>query len=503
MTFDRVLARGALTRHATPVGARLLHDAWLGMPWSERAPLALASGDAITAGALAGGGWQLLANGDRIGALQAARGGERAPGDRLLEAEAMMASGAVVAGLAVLETLLEGAYAPAAVSLARHRNALGDYRRAMQVAASMPQHAAVALTGARAALTLKRPADAFDFLEPILHGVAPIPDAATAGAAAVVTASALAQTGRHDRLRAFAHLMLDAPDLVDEMLPAIARVAWTAGRAADAWKRCDGKSAFSAAARLELAVLAGDVAAASRMMREAGMLAAPAEMAVRLLQGNFDLDEGGKIFNEGVLIHVWRTHPHRWQPWINAALETPADIGVFELGRDDLPPATEVPHAVLDDGSLAEMLAPKIVPARPPQGEGVWIDDDLGGMNGVGHRWPDAEVEALRAAVPCQPAPERSAVRVAGEDFALRTAPAGAPTIVVAPPGDPFWNGELPARAWPAMRIVRIDSRRGWEGVGRRVAELAHELAPLGGGASAAASAAANRDEPPAPPPDE
>ncbi len=459
------------------------------MPPSERAPLALASGDAITAGALGGGGWQLLANGDRIGALQAAREGERVPIDRLLEAEAMMASGAVVAGLGILESLLEGAFPPAAISLVRHRNALGDYRRTVQVAATMPLHASVALTGARAALALKRPTDAFQFLEPILHGVAPIPDAATAGATAMVTASALAQTGRHDRLKTFAHLLLDAPDLNEEMLPAVARVAWTAGRASDAWQRCDGKSAFAAAARLELAVLAGDASAASRMMQQARTLAAPAELAVRLLEGNFDLDEGGKIFNEGVLIHVWRTHPHRWQPWINAAMETPATIGVFDLGRDNLPPATQVPHAVLDDGSLAEMLAPKMVPARPPQGEGVWIDDDLGGLNGVGHRWPDEELAALRAAVPHQPRPERSAVRVAGEDFALRTAPAGAPTIVVAPPGDPFWNGQLPGRAWPAMRIVRFDARRGWKDVGQRVADLAHELAPLGDAPAAVVNA--------------
>ena len=98
-------------------------------------------------------------------------------------------------------------------------------------------------------------------------------------------------------------------------------------------------------------------------------------------------------------------------------------------------------------------------------------------------------------------------MRVAGEDFALRTAPAGAPTIVVAPPGDPFWNGELPARAWPAMRIVRIDSRRGWEGVGRRVAELAHELAPLGGaltdGVDASLADASTKDGPATATPDE
>ena len=476
MAFDRVLARGTQARQAHPAGARILYDAWLGVRASERAPSALAVGDVATAGAIGGGGWELLAKGDLIGALNASREGERRPGDRLLEAECLLASGAVVAGLSVLERLHEGAFAPATVASARHRHGLGDYAGAMRVAANLPMHAGLALTAARSALALKRPGTAFEFLEPVLYGVAPVPDAATASATALITASTLAQTDRIERLKRLAAHLIEAPDLIDEMLPAVARVAWMAGRGGDAWKRAEGDSPYALAARLELAVLTGDTALAERTQKAAGTIAAPSMPALKLMLGDFDFEEGAKIFKEGVVVHVWRTHPTRWQPWIDAALDTAASVHVFDLGRHDVPPPTEVPHVVLDDGALIEMFNPKPVAPRPPSGQGVWIDEMLGGVNGIGHRWPSEERELLQRSVTIQPRPELAEVRVAGEDYALAHAQSGLPMVITAPPGDPFWNGVLPSRAWPNMRVVRADPRRMWQGVGARVADQVSEL---------------------------
>ena len=445
--------------------------------------MALACGDIFRAGTLGGGGWQRLAQGDRFGALRVSRtGGEqRTPAMRLLEAESLIASGAIVAGLERLERLHAEADPASTVALARRRHALADHLGAERAACALPMHAAAALTGARAALANDRIDTAFRFIEPFLNGVAPIPDPTTAGAFAVIAASALARGRQFDRLGKTAANLLDASDLPEDMMPGVARMAWIAGLGSAAWERFEGESEWMAAARLELALLSGNAALASRLVQRAGVLAAPSEPAVRLLHGDFALDENApKIFGEGMVVHIWRTHPHRWQPWIETALATPADVAVFDLGKGAIPDPEMVPHAVLDDGSLVELLSPEPVAVNVPDGHGVWIEPPLAGPTGAGHEWPEDEMEQLRALAPLASGADRAAIRIAGEDAALRRGPEGRPTVVIAPPGDPFWAGPLPERVWPAMRVIRTDPRHGWRGAAARAAEAMRELAGAG-----------------------
>ena len=440
--------------------------------------MALAGGDAVRAAALGGAGWDELAKGDRMAALTFARAERDDPSMALLEAEAMIASGAIIAGLQRLEALHRSANPAATVALARRTHALADYVGAQRAARALPMHAGAASIGARAALANDQIQNAFGFLDPFLHGVAPLPDSVTAGGMAVIIASGLARTRQFDRLAAFATYLLETPDLPEDMLPPLARTAWIAGLGSDAWERWEGDSPWHAAARLELALASGSLDLAYTLAQRAGALAAPSQSILGLLSGEFPPTEGmDTVLQEDVTVHLWRTHPHRWQPWIDAARETPASIAVYDLAAKELPAPSDVPQVVLDDGALVELLPPKPVPAREG-GTGVWIETKLGESTGVGHEWPVEEMRHLAAGLPSAETPAGAAVRIAGEEFALRRGREGRPTLVVAPPGDPFWAGPLPERAWPAMRVLRHDPSRGWAGAAERAIALVHEMAP-------------------------
>ncbi len=445
----------------------------------RRAALALACGDPVRAAALGGDGWRQLADGQVLEALRLARadGEKRSAAMRLLEAETLVASGAMVAGLRRLEQLSATGDAAGTVALARRRHALADHAGAERAAQALPLHAASALVGARAALALNRIDAAFRFVEPYLLGAAPIPDAMAAGGISLLVASILARSRRFEQLERFARALLEAPDLPEDMAPSIARLAWTAGLGAEAWERFSGESQWTAAARVELAVLSGNAALARRWSQPAGALAAPAEPAVRLLSGNVAPDPAATgIFRKGAIVHVWRTHPHRWQPWIEAAMATPADISVFDLGKGVVPDRETVPHLVVDDGSLIDLLPPQPAPAQPSKGAGIWIEAPLAEPTGVGHAWPKSEMERLGELGRRARSPISAAVRICGAEAALREASAGRPTIVAAPPGDPFWAGPLPERVWPAIRVIRMDSRHGWRGAADRAAKAMREL---------------------------
>ena len=478
MAFDRLLARSAQARHAHPASSQAIFDAWVDASRTARAAMALAGGDAVRAGALGGNGWQELADGDRMAALRIARAQRDDPNMALLEAEAMIASGAIVAGLDRLETLHRSANPAATVALARRRHALADHAGAQRVARALPMHAGAALTGARAALADNQIQSALAFLDPLLHGVAPLPDAVTAGGVAVLVASAFARTGQLDRLERFASHLLETPDLPEDMLPPVARTAWIAGRGSDAWERWNGESPWHAAARLELALVSGNLEVARTVGQRSGALAAPSQSIFALLSGDFPPAEGtDAMLAEGVTVHLWRTHPHRWAPWIDAALDTPATVSVYDLATNALPGPADVPQVVLDDGALVEFLVPKTVATRKG-GTGVWIERPLGTSTGVGHDWPGTEMRKLARQLPEAATPAGAALRIAGEDFALSRAREGRPTLVVAPPGDPFWAGPIPERTWPAMRVLRYDPTHGWTGAAERAIALVREMAP-------------------------
>ena len=490
MYIDRALAAGQCARTAVDHGVNALLDAWSEVPSGARAAMMAAQGDLARAAAHGGGGWIALVKGDVAAALRSARQTIDSPGMRFLEAEALLCAGAVVSGLQRLESMHARGDSASTLALARRRHQLGDHAGAMRAALMMPQHVQVALTGARAALAMDRVETAFRFVEPFLHGVAPVPEPGTAGAVAMTAASVLARTGEHERLRRFVGRLINAGDLPEDMMPSVGRAAWIGGHAREAWSRFKmTESPWCVAARLELAILAGNLTLAERLAERAGPLGAPSMPAVRLLGGGLKMNSAAEptdalhsanaaaeVFGEGRTLHVWRTHPYRWQPWIESALRMPADVTVCDLAEGRLPDPDVLPTAVLDDGALIDMLEPVPVPVAVAVGAGVAIGSKLCRGIGIDHDWPEQETEVVRRGLPLAPAPGKAAVWVLGADDALAYAHTGRALVAIAPPGDPFWAGPVPERIWPAMRVVRSDAQAGWKGAGDRVVAAAEAL---------------------------
>ena len=485
MYADRALVGMRRDRTARDHGVDILIDAWSGSPKDRRAAMVAAQGDLARAASYAGGAWQMLLDGDVRTVLDAAQEAAGSPGMGCLEAEALFAAGAVTVGLERLEELHRQGEPAATLALARRRHQLGDHLGAIRVARTMPCHAHAALAGARSALMINRPGVAWQLVEPYLQGHAALPEPAVAGAFAITAASTLARSGEHLQLQRFVDRLLPAGDLAEDMMPAVARVAWIGGRASEAWRRFDvADSPWCAAARLELAILAGDAGLAAQWLSRAGPLGVGSQLAVRLLRGQPDAVVNGtdrrltqsarEVFAAGRTVHIWRTHPHRWHPWIEAALLTPADVFVCDLAANDMPDPDVVPWAVMDDGALVDELAPNDVVKPPVRGRGVCVGDDLCRGVGIGHDWPAREDNVVRASLPQARGP--ATVSVLGAEKALTKVGEGQPLVVIAPPGDPFWAGPIPERIWQSVRVVRADAQKGWDGAGQRVVDAAKEL---------------------------
>ena len=484
MLFDQTLIETYRNRTAVDDSIGALIDAWSERSPDCRAAMLVARGDIQRAALCGREGWKQLAGGDMLGALRVSR--ETQPKSQamyLLESEGLLGIGAIAAGLEHLEMLHQHGDAAASISLARRRHLLGDHLGAERVARMLPMHIQVALIGARAALANHRTEPAFEFIVPFLNGSAPISEPIVAGSIAVITATVLAQREEHDRLDRFARYLLSMTDLSEEMMPAIARVAWTAGLAAEAWKYFNtAETPWMIVSRLELAILAGNIALALQLIQKAGPLGAPSRVSITLLGGGHSgkkSQEMEKVFAEDAVVHIWRTHPYRWQPWIDAAMQTPAQISVFNLAKDELPDPNTLPGSVIDDGSLIDMFPPVPVPVCLNQEMGVWIEEPLCEGIGIGHNWPEKETDVIKEQIPLASSPEKAAVWILGVDLALRHVHSGHPMIVIAPPGDAFWGGALPERAWPALRIIRTEPNKGWEGAGSRVVELLNLLLKL------------------------
>lgn len=485
MYADRALLGVRRDRSARDHGVDILIDAWSGSPKDRRAAMVAAQGDLARAASYAGGAWQTLLEGDVKTVLDATRKAPGSPGMAYLEAEALFSAGTVTVGLERLEGLHRQGEPAATLALARRRHQLGDHLGAIRVARTMPWHAHAALAGARSALMVNRPGVAWQLVEPYLQGQASLPEPAVAGAFAITAASALARSGEHLQLQRFVDRLLPAGDLAEDMMPAVARVAWIGGRASEAWHRFDiADSPWSAAARLELAILAGDADLAAHWLSRAGPLGVGSHLAVRLLRGQPDTGVNGgdrrltqsarEIFAAGRTVHIWRTHPHRWHPWIEAAAATPAHVVVCDLAANDMPDPDVVPWVVMDDGALVEELAPNDVARAPVCGRGVYVGCNLCRGVGIGHDWPSREENIVRASLPEARGP--AAVRVLGADEALTKVGEGQRLVVIAPPGDPFWAGPIPERIWQSVRVVSADAQKGWDGAGQRVVDAAKEL---------------------------
>lgn len=503
MFIDRAMARTWRSGTARDHAIDILVGAWSGEPADRRAAVLAARGDIPRAGDCGGPGWKCLANNDVIGALRAARQREGSKPQSLsmalLEAEALFAAGAVVGSLNRLRDLQRRGDPPATMALARRRHLLGDHDGAESVAASLPSHAHTALIGARAALALERPARAMRFIEPFMEAMAPLPEPGVAGAFAAVAATVLARFRDYTGLKGFAASLLAAPDLDSDMIPGVARAAWTGGLGGEAWKRFNGDDPWLVAARAELAMLSGRVDLAGQLIARAGAIGAPAQPGLLLLTGRKpDPKEAEQLFTPDRSLHLWRTHPYRWQPWIDAACGQGAQVEIYDLARGEIPDEQDIPGGTLNDGSLIELVEPKPVQPLPVQGTGAWVDLSLCQGIGVGHDWPTGETRVLEERL-TRTNWESAAVWVMSADAALPHMHEGRPIVAVAPPGDPFWNGPLPERAWPALRIVRQNPSEGWRGAGERIAALVDELLHAGGDPPGSGLFQAGGD-PPAPP---
>ena len=479
MYIDRALAQTNRMRLAGEPGSTILADAWIGTPPALRAAMAAAQGDLHQAAVCGGSNWAALINGKAPDAFDAARAAPAAPGMKHLEAEALFAAGLIAAGLRALEALFAQGDPAATIALVRRRHSLGDHRGAMTAAGAIPHHATAALTGARAALLLGNLSTALSFLEPFVEGLVPAPEPLTAGAIAVVVGATLARIGNHGQLRGFAERLCFAGHLPDTMLPAGARVAWTAGLAQQAWSRLSSVDApLAVTARAELALLAADADLGRALLSQCGHLAAPSMASLAVLAGDVGInDELPNPFVAGHTVHVWRTQPRQWNPWIAAAQATEANVVVCDLAEGHLPDPGVAPDAVLDDGALVGVVEPVKAPLPAPRGDGLWLGQAPCAGIGIGHDWPESETAPIRAAFPPAPAPDRAALAFVGPDDALALVERGVRCVVAAPPGNPFWMGPLPERLWNGLRVVRADRRNGWQGAGERAVEALQALA--------------------------
>lgn len=458
-------------------GAQVAQDVFFHLPDADRAARSLANGELAMAARHGGGAWQLLFEGKVVEALEAAQKGETTA-DIVLEAECLISVGAVVAGLELLQNLHGAEDANGTLLLARRCFLLGDYRMAEQVGSSLPLHAHAVLTVARAALLSNRPRVAIQALQPLLEGVEAIPDSSMAGSILLMAAACMVKLKSYQRLSRSARRILEHPELPEEMMPAAARIAWMGGLSATSWTRFGEKETpWAAAARLELALLSGDLELARKYRALAGAVGAPSVEALHLLEGKLIEGEGDRIFSQGYRVHIWRTHPTRWKPWIDTVLGSESDADIFDLAKGELPERDDLPKVIVDDGSLISMIAPQVVESKGAgRGRGLWIQEPLQELAGIGLDWPEEETEVLRQAAPMAKSPDAAAVVVASEKRALERANEGLPTVAIAPPGDPFWLGPIPESVWRPLRVARYDPKTGWKGAGEQVAALAKEL---------------------------
>ena len=478
---DRSLTGFARQRVAQHHASDLMVRSWLGLPPSSRAAMVAAEGDLALAARCDPERWGPLLQGDLRRSLSIAASEPSSLPLRLVEAESLLAGGAICAALKVLEDAHGRGFAPAGVALVRRLHQLGHHLRAIEVASELPLHAHPALVRARSAMAIERPRDALRALAPVLEGAAPLPDTQVAGACAVVGASALARAGFADRLRAFARSLLTAGDLDEAFLPYAARIAWTAGEAAAFWDlfgRAD--SPGTQAAQLELAVLAGDGERAAACLGPAGMAGAPSVPSVSILRGTLVLDPEAAplLADPATRVHVWRTPDDDcFDPWVHAIERSDANVSVYRLADGLVPEPDDLASMVLESSSLFTVVVPdRLTPATRAAGPSVHVCESLCRGIALGLDWPDDERRDLAAGVEAEASFDTAASVVGPPGPALHAHRRGASCVVIAPPGDPFWNGVLPERVFARLKVVRADPRTGWAGCGERALDALDAL---------------------------
>ncbi len=475
-------------------GVDIIQDSWLDRSIERRAAGLVAVGSLDLAVEAGGQGWEDLVKGDIVGALKYSVDlGDETPEGVVLYAEALTSSGALMAGLEYLEQGHAKGMPEATVLLCRRLYLLGDYENSERVAAELPMHAYAAVQGAQAALMNHRPKSSLRFLLPFLKGAAPLPDHPTAARVALMAAISLANLEQYEQLQQFASNLFASSDLPPEFFPVLARVFWLAGMSRDAWNLYEPKgegqqeqdAQWMPAARMELAILFGDSTLARRYLQMAGNTGEVNLLSLKMLEGNplDDPEDPEGLFRAGSALHVWRSHPYRWQPWIDAALATAADVQVYDLARGVRPDIHVIPDMVVDDSLLPTLLHPVAAQVLPVRGEGVWIEEPLCCGAGVGFDWPDSETAKISKHVPLAKSKESAAIVVAAADslLAYERCLAGLRSVVIAPPGEPFWSGPLPERVWPAVTVIGSEQDRDliWAGAGDRVVQTIRDILDL------------------------
>lgn len=478
--IDPFIASQYRERTAKSWGAGIVLTAWQGHHPGHRAAMIYAQGDPQRAGAC-DPNWKLLADGDLVGALKASRNQDN-PYAMQLEAETLITAGSLIAGLERLQKLHNKGLVSASLSLTRRLYMLGDFDSALTVALSLPWHAHVVMLGARSAIMKKDYDTARRMMEPLLLGIVPVPDTEAASGLMVITATLLLQSGEYERLQNFIRSILMSMDLPDALLPGVARSAWMAGFGQQAWDRMmQHQSQYAAAACAELAILVGNVEVAQKWIKTASYAASPMLPALRMLTGEVFGDvkakaEAERIFSKGQEVHIWRTHPHRWTPWLRAAQETKAVVKVYDLKKGEIPEANAKPVLTMDDSALVEILPPLVTPTVPRPGNTVWVSEDLCSGFSVPLDWPDSETDYIYGLLKRAESPDEATLVITSAEKGMELADGGRPVVVIAPPGDPFWNGPLPEKAWPGMGMVRSSVERGWTGAGMHVVQIAKDL---------------------------
>ena len=487
MITDQSLSRLLSLRQARDPATDLLVRAWTGADPSDRAAMLVAEDDTGRAGLVGGAPFDMLARGEVPEVLEHVRSAQRlTPALRIAEAEALLAAGAIRAGLEVLQELHQNAYAPGTLALARRTLQLGDAARANRVAAQLPRHVHAVVVRVRAALATGRGLDALLGLEPFLEGTLPAVPAA-AGLAALA-ASVLAKVGARDKLMAFARGLLDARDLPAMLLPGMARVAWTAGLGAEAWRRVqahDESDPFTAAARLELAVLSGDRDSAERAGTEAGALASASAEARALLSGNFPRtgDLALLLAKNDPSVHVWRTSGERYAAWLCRVVELPARVSIFDLAQRILPQVEEVPDLAIDDAALPSLIDPGQIPISVPARLPLYVHPKLCQGVALGLDMTAETLQPEQLGIEVTSVPEKAGLIVAPASEALKLAAVGRACIAIAIPGDPYWLGPVPERSFAGLRVLRSHPADGWKRAGEALATAIDSLLsiPVGG----------------------
>ena len=477
--MDEFVASVYRSRVSRPVPVDILIKAWNSDDPLNRAAMNLALGDERRAAVVGGKPWELFLKNEYSNVLDLVQEEQGAP-FRHLEAECFLRIGAIVAGINILNNLHAAGAPFGTLALTRQLFALGDFGNCERVAKSMRDHISVAIIGARCAIENKRFNTAMEIIEPYLGGIGEFQDTMAAGSLAVMAAHALAEMGRYPQLARFAGNLISTPDMPPQLMPAIAKIAWLGGFRDEAWKIFEGLDLeWASSAKVELSILEGDFDKAVTHQRNSAKRGTPSLsgmvfIAPSSLKGDEKVYK--ETFAEGQKVHIWRTAGDRWSPWIEAVKQSPADVSVYSLPEKNIPEESDIPYLGLDDASLFAIVKPIVVEEKLPENASVFMDYILCRGAGVGFDWPPGERKIIEESLDLVSPDQAGIYILRGNSSCFSRLMSGLPTIIIAPPGDPFWAGPIPNGIWKNCYLIRADNEKGWENGSEKVLNAVKDI---------------------------